>query len=117
MTRQDHATRTCRVVACRSQRLESSTPKWTINEAGKGCGARAGAVAGRCPGRRLRPTLRRRLLPSLRRRTSALRPDLRVVLVSPQIPQNAGNAARTCAATGVGLHLVGPLGFAIDDRK
>ena len=33
------------------------------------------------------------------------------------IPQNTGNIARTCAATGVGLHLVGPLGFEIDDRR
>jgi hypothetical protein len=42
---------------------------------------------------------------------------LRVVLVHPQIPQNTGNIARTCAATGVDLHLVGPLGFEIDDKK
>lgn len=45
------------------------------------------------------------------------RPDLNVVLVNPQIPQNTGNVARTCAATSVGLHLVGPLGFSIDDRS
>ena len=31
--------------------------------------------------------------------------------------QNAGSAARTCAATSVALHLVGPLGFQVDDRK
>lgn len=42
---------------------------------------------------------------------------LNIVLVEPQIPQNAGNIARTCAATGARLHLVGPLGFAIDDKK
>ena len=41
---------------------------------------------------------------------------LRVVLVHPQIPQNTGNIARTCAATGVPLHLVGPLGFEITDK-
>jgi tRNA (cytidine/uridine-2'-O-)-methyltransferase len=41
---------------------------------------------------------------------------LRVVLVNPQIPPNTGNIARTCAATGTELHLVGPLGFEISDR-
>lgn len=39
-----------------------------------------------------------------------------VVLVHPQIPPNTGNIARTCAATGTPLHLVGPLGFEISDR-
>lgn len=39
-----------------------------------------------------------------------------VVLVQPQIPPNTGNIARTCAATGTELHLVGPLGFEISDR-
>ncbi|KAH8498844.1 hypothetical protein Peur_074009 [Populus x canadensis] len=42
---------------------------------------------------------------------------LQVVLVSPQIPGNTGCIARTCAATSVGLHLVGPLGFQVDDAK
>ena len=42
---------------------------------------------------------------------------LNIVLVEPEIPQNCGNIARTCAATGARLHLVGPMGFAIDDRK
>lgn len=42
---------------------------------------------------------------------------LNIVLVEPQIPQNTGNIARTCAATGASLHLVGPLGFTIDDKK
>lgn len=42
---------------------------------------------------------------------------LRVVLVNPQIPQNTGNVARTCAATGAALHLVGPLGFEISDKQ
>lgn len=41
---------------------------------------------------------------------------LRVVLIKPQIPPNTGNIARTCAATGTELHLVGPLGFEISDR-
>ena len=44
-------------------------------------------------------------------------PQLHVVLVEPQIPQNTGNISRTCAATGCHLHLVGPLGFSIDDRQ
>lgn len=39
-----------------------------------------------------------------------------VVLVNPEIPPNTGNIARTCAATGTPLHLVGPLGFEISDR-
>ncbi len=42
---------------------------------------------------------------------------LNLVLVEPEIPQNTGNVARTCAATGAALHLVRPLGFKIDDRK
>ncbi|KAJ6670903.1 TRNA (CYTIDINE(34)-2'-O)-METHYLTRANSFERASE [Salix viminalis] len=42
---------------------------------------------------------------------------LQVVLVSPQIPGNTGCTARTCAASAVGLHLVGPLGFQVDDAK
>ena len=43
--------------------------------------------------------------------------QLNIVLVEPEIPQNTGNIARTCAATGASLHLVKPLGFEIDDRK
>ena len=42
---------------------------------------------------------------------------LNIVLVEPQIPQNTGNIARTCAATGARLHLVGPMGFEIDNKK
>ena len=42
---------------------------------------------------------------------------LNIVLVEPQIPPNTGNIARTCAATGARLHLVGPMGFPIDDTK
>jgi len=41
---------------------------------------------------------------------------LHVVLVEPEIPQNTGNIARTCAATGSVLHLVGPLGFSLEDK-
>ena len=43
--------------------------------------------------------------------------DLNIVLYNPEIPQNTGNVARTCAATGARLHLVGPMGFKIDDKK
>ncbi len=42
---------------------------------------------------------------------------LGIVLVEPEIPQNTGNIARTCAVTGCTLHLVGPLGFEITDRQ
>ncbi len=38
-------------------------------------------------------------------------------MVEPEIPQNTGNIARTCAATGASLHLVRPMGFEIDDKK
>jgi tRNA (cytidine/uridine-2'-O-)-methyltransferase len=40
---------------------------------------------------------------------------LHVALLSPEIPPNTGNIARLCAATGASLHLIEPLGFAIDD--
>ena len=43
--------------------------------------------------------------------------SINIVLHEPEIPQNTGNIARTCAATGAALHLIRPLGFAIDDRK
>lgn len=41
---------------------------------------------------------------------------MHIVLVEPEIPQNTGNIARTCALTGTVLHLVKPLGFSLDDR-
>ena len=41
---------------------------------------------------------------------------IHVVLLEPEIPQNTGNIARTCAATGASLHLIKPLGFSIDDK-
>ena len=41
---------------------------------------------------------------------------LNIVLVEPEIPQNCGNIARTCAATGSVLHLVKPLGFDISEK-
>ena len=40
-----------------------------------------------------------------------------IVLVEPEIPQNAGNVARTCAVTGSKLHLVRPLGFEVTDKQ
>ena len=42
---------------------------------------------------------------------------INIVMVEPEIPQNTGNVARTCAATGARLHLVGPMGFTPDDKK
>jgi len=44
------------------------------------------------------------------------KPLLQVVLYHPEIPQNTGNIARTCAATHIPLHLVEPLGFRLSDR-
>lgn len=43
--------------------------------------------------------------------------DINICLIEPEIPQNTGNIARTCAVTGAALHLVRPLGFKIDDAK
>ena len=42
---------------------------------------------------------------------------INIVLHEPEIPQNTGNIARTCAATGASLHIIKPMGFTIDDRK
>jgi len=41
---------------------------------------------------------------------------LNIVLLEPEIPQNTGNIARTCAATGAALHLIGPMGFSISNK-
>lgn len=41
---------------------------------------------------------------------------MHIVLIEPEIPQNTGNIARTCAATASMLHLVRPLGFSLDDK-
>ena len=49
-------------------------------------------------------------------RLRAPRPGFDVVLVEPEIPQNTGNVARLCAATGSRLHLVGRLGFRTDEK-
>ena len=43
--------------------------------------------------------------------------NINIVLLEPEIPQNTGNIAHTCAATGASLHLIEPLGFRIDDAK
>ncbi len=42
--------------------------------------------------------------------------SLNIVLFEPEIPQNTGNIARTCAATGSNLHLIKPLGFSVKDK-
>ena len=42
---------------------------------------------------------------------------MNIVLVEPEIPPNTGNIARLCAAAGAALHLVGPLGFRLNDRE
>ena len=41
---------------------------------------------------------------------------MNIVLLEPEIPQNTGNIARTCAAIGADLHLIKPLGFFVDDK-
>ncbi|NLK37312.1 MAG: tRNA (cytidine(34)-2'-O)-methyltransferase [Epulopiscium sp.] len=41
---------------------------------------------------------------------------MHVVLIEPEIPQNAGNIARTCAVTNTVLHLIKPLGFSVEDK-
>jgi tRNA (cytidine/uridine-2'-O-)-methyltransferase len=52
-----------------------------------------------------------------RLRAKPLAVPLHVVLVEPEIPPNTGNVARLCAATSSPLHLVGALGFRIDERS
>lgn len=42
--------------------------------------------------------------------------SMNIVLVEPEIPQNTGNIARTCAATGSALHIVKPMGFEVTDK-
>ena len=42
---------------------------------------------------------------------------MNIVLLEPEIPPNTGNVARLCAATGSQLHLIGPLGFRLDNRE
>lgn len=52
-----------------------------------------------------------------RLRAKLLERPLHIVLVEPEIPPNTGNIARLCAAAGAPLHLVGPLGFKIDEHS
>src|SRR5271156_2942007 len=52
-----------------------------------------------------------------RLRAAPVDPPLHVVLVEPEIPPNTGNVARLCAATASPLHLVGALGFRIDEHS
>ena len=54
--------------------------------------------------------------PSQRFRADAPKRPFHVVLIEPEIPPNTGNVARLCAGTGSPLHLVGPLGFRIDEH-
>lgn len=42
---------------------------------------------------------------------------INIILHEPEIPQNTGNIARTCATTGAALHIIKPMGFTIDDKK
>lgn len=44
------------------------------------------------------------------------KPNVQIVLVSPEIPQNTGSTARLCAATYTKLHLIEPLGFSLEDK-
>ncbi|XP_061997050.1 uncharacterized protein LOC133714812 [Rosa rugosa] len=81
----------------RKSRLSLSSTRCSLSERGKECSLAHGA------GQALKQVSQTKIL--------------QVVLVSPQIPGNTGCIARTCAASAVGLHLVGPLGFQIDDAK
>ena len=42
---------------------------------------------------------------------------MHIVLHQPEIPQNTGNIGRTCVATGTSLHLIGPLGFRLNEKE
>ena len=57
------------------------------------------------------------MMKNLRQRKCEVRGSmLNIVLVEPEIPQNCGNIARTCAATGSVLHLIHPLGFDVSEK-
>lgn len=76
--------------------------------------ASAPATVPRCPGEvRARPA--RAFRPGRGRRHNA--PVLDVILFQPEIPPNTGNVIRLCANSGAALHLVRPLGFALEDRR
>jgi len=56
-------------------------------------------------------------MPDIIARSQTIPPhQLKIALVEPEIPQNTGNIARLCAATGAALHLVRPLGFILSDK-
>jgi len=57
------------------------------------------------------------MIPDMQKGCVILSSFINIVLHEPEIPQNTGNIARTCAATGASLHIIKPMGFAIDDRK
>src|SRR5271165_5147566 len=85
-----------------------------------GCPARPNATVG-CP-EPSTPALSRMPVPKTsdstpRLRAAPLQKPMHVVLVEPEIPPNTGNVARLCAATGSPLHLVGKLGFRIDEHS
>lgn len=61
------------------------------------------------------PGITQRMEATLGDGPTGLSPLVHVVLVEPQIPANTGNIARTCAATGSALHLVGTLGYSLQD--
>lgn len=58
------------------------------------------------------PERKRRPFVSIRKEKT-----LHIVLHEPEIPANTGNIARTCACTGSSLHLIGPLGFSLDEKS
>lgn len=60
-------------------------------------------------------SLHRRAIPGIRHVDSAEFP-LNIVLIEPEIPPNTGNIGRLCAASGAHLHLVGKLGFSLEDK-
>ena len=43
--------------------------------------------------------------------------QMNIVLLEPEIPANTGNIGRTCVAAGARLHLIGPLGFRLDEKS
>ncbi len=51
-----------------------------------------------------------------RQKKARFKMAVQVVLVEPEIPQNTGNIARTCVVTGSVLHIVGPMGFSLDEK-
>jgi tRNA (cytidine/uridine-2'-O-)-methyltransferase len=92
---------------------------WTgFNWRGYGLRARAVKVMVPVPARPMpRAPVPRNAAPTPRLRAAPLGTPFHVVLVEPEIPPNTGNVARLCAATASPLHLVGALGFRIDEHS